>query len=249
MSLNERLKYAEMKARNSKALRPWYKKWWGILIITLAVIVFLFLAVASAYVANQVKNIIAGEYIEQPTEQDFQDYIKAVAGDGTNFYTGPSDAKVTIVEFADFSCPFCRESAAGLRNIAEEYKNEVKVVYRDYPLHDNSIDLALAARCAGEQEKFWEMHDQFYLYKAPTEATGAELRSLILGLAEEMKLDGSRFIKCFDDRRYITQIKKDYDDGELLQIDGTPTWFVNNYSITGSFPEERLRELIDGLLQ
>lgn len=248
MSLNERLKYAEMKARHSKVLRPWYKKWWGVLTIILAIILFLLLAVASAYVANQVKDIIAGESTEQPTEQDFQTYLQAVTGDGTNFYTGPAEAKVTIIEFGDFSCPFCRESAPGLRRIAKEFENEVKVIYRDYPLHDNSIDLALAARCAGEQGQFWEMHDQFYLYKAPTEATGAELKSLIMSLVEEMKLDQARFEKCFDDRRYILKIKKDYDDGELVQIEGTPTWFVNNYMITGHLPEERLRELINGLL-
>lgn len=248
MSLSERLKYAEMKARHSKVLRPWYKKWWGILIITLSALIFLLLALASAYVANQVKSILAGETIEQPTEQDFQLYLEAVAGDDTNYYTGPAEAKVTIIEFGDFSCPFCRESAPGLRKVAQEYIDKVKVVYRDYPLHDNSIDLALAARCAGEQGKFWEMHDEFFLYKAPTDAVGAELKSLLMGLADEMKFDKSRFEKCFDDRRYILQIKKDYDDGELVQIEGTPTWFINNYMITGHLPEERLRELIDGLL-
>ena len=249
MSLNERLKYAEMKARHMKTLKPWYKKWWGVLIILLSVLIFLLLAVASAYVVNEVKTIINNEQVDQPTEQDFQAYFKAIAGDGSNFYTGPADAKVTIVEFADFSCPFCRESAPGLRKIAKEYENEIKVIYRDYPLHENSIDLALAARCAGEQGKFWEIHDQFYLYKTPTEAVGAELKSLLMGLITEMRLDQARFEKCFDDRRYVLQIKKDYDDGELVQVEGTPTWFINNYMITGHMPEERFRELIEGLIQ
>ncbi len=248
MSLDERIKYAAMKARHSDVLRPWYKKWWGIGLIGAAVLFFILLAVASAYVANQVQNILKGEENPLITQQDYEAYFQAIQGDGTNYHTGPTDATVTIIEFGDFACPFCRTSTPGLRKIAEEYQDRVKVIYRDYPLHDNSIDLALAARCAGEQGRFWDMHDQIFLYKAETTAVGAELREMLMSLATEMELNISQFDKCFTDRRYILQIKKDYDDGELLSIDGTPTWFVNNHMITGHLPEEQLRELVDGLL-
>jgi len=248
MSLKERLKYAQMKARHSDMLRPWYNKWWGILLISLAIIFFILLAVASAYVINQVQYMLNEEAASQPTQQDYQTYLQAIKGDGSNYFTGPAEAPVTIIEFGDFSCPYCQSSAVGLRKIAKDYADNVKIVFRDYPLHDNSIDLALAARCAGEQGKFWEMHDLFYLDSEQTDATGEDLRVIFNNAATTIGLDTVKFTKCLDDRRYILQIKRDYDDGELLSIDGTPTWFINNYMITGDLPENYFREMIDGLL-
>lgn len=248
MSLEERLKYAEMKARHTKTLLPWYKKWWGILTIILAALFFMSLMWASVYVITQVQEMLRTD-TSLSIEEQYELYLKAINGDGTNFFTGPLNAAVTIVEFADFSCPFCRESAPGLRRIALDYQDKVRVIYRDYPLHENSIDLALAARCAGEQGRFWDMHDQFFIHKTETTATGQELREMLVGLAMDMSLDVARFDRCLEDKRYIHQIKKDFDDGEWLEIVGTPTFFINNHSITGHVPEEKLRELIDGLLR
>lgn len=247
MSLEERAKYVAMKARHQKQLRPWYKKWWGGVTIALGVLLLILLLWASAYVINRVQEILTEEQTLSLEEQ-YDLYQQAIYGDGTNFFTGPTEAKVTIVEFGDFSCPFCRESAPGLRRLAIDYQDKVRVIYRDYPLHNNSIDLALAARCAGEQGRFWDMHDQFFIYKTETEATGLELRSMLMGLAEDMGLDTARFDRCLEDRRYVPQIKKDFDDGEWLEIQGTPTFFINDYPITGHIPEDRLKDLVDGLL-
>ena len=247
MSLEERLKYAQMKARHKEVLLPWYKKWWGLIILIIGALTLALLLLASAYVINQVQNILSVSE-EAGLEEQYALYSEKIKGDGTNFSTGPLNATVTIVEFGDFSCPFCRQSAPGLRRLAADYHDRVRIIYRDYPLHDNSIDLALAARCAGEQGRFWDMHDQFFIYKTETSATGPELRALLMGLAEEMELDISRFDRCLEDRRYVPQIKKDFDDGEWLEIAGTPTWFVNDYPITGHVPEASLRELVDGLL-
>ncbi len=250
MSLQDRLKYAEMKARHQKTLRPWYKKWWGLLIIIIVALLLVATIYYGSYYFKQTQAFLNGETTTGATsEETYAMYLKAISGDGTNYFTGPSDAKITIIEFGDFACPFCQQSAPGLRKIAEEHKDKVKVVFRDYPLHENSIDLALAARCAGAQGKFWEMYDKLYADDEPIAAMGSELQAILVTMAANLDLSTKTFEQCLLDRRFISKIKKDFDDAELLEAEGTPTWFINNYSITGHLPEDRLREIINGLLE
>lgn len=250
MSLEERVKYAKMKARHQEIFKPWYRRWWGITIIIIATIALFFLILAGAYVAGRVQDILSGTAAEEPTTTDYAAALSAIKGDGSNYFMGPATSSpVTIIEFGDFACPYCRQSAQVVRAIAAEHPDEIKYIFRDYPLHDNSIDLALGARCAGEQGRFWEYYDEVFINKEETEATGTELRDLLMSLADEMGLNTAKYDQCLTDRRYILQIKKDYDDGELLKIAGTPTWFINNRLITGNIPEDTFRELINGLLQ
>jgi protein-disulfide isomerase len=130
-----------------------------------------------------------------------------------------------------------------------EYKDSVKLVIRDYPIHDNSIDLALAARCAGDQGKYWEAYDSLFAEQDNLKDTGDALKTDLLAWAEVLKLDTTKFETCFDNRTYIDSIKKDSDDGNALKIQGTPTWFVNNQVITGYYEEAKFKALFDGVLQ
>ena len=252
MGLNERLEYVAMKARHKNLLLPWYKKWWGIFILVAAGLILAGFIAAGIYVVNKIQEIRSGQ-MEISQEKQWENYLAAIYGDRTNYYLGLASSSVTIVEFSDFSCPYCQKSAAAAREMGEKYKTKIKLVYRDYPLHDNSIDLALAARCAGEQNKFWEMHDALFadqekLAAIDTSASD-ELKTTVLNFASDLKLSLSQFEICLDDRRYISQIKKDYEDGNLLSIEGTPTWFVNNYRITGNMTAEKMEELITGLIK
>ena len=248
MDLNERLKYAEMKARHSKLLLPWYKKWWGILIITIISLIILDIAITAWYEFGTANNSLKAD--EQKTlEEQRVIRLKAIAGPGDNFSYGTSSPQVTIVEFADFSCPYSHESAAGMRKVVEEFKDKVKITYRDYPLHANSLDLAMAARCAGEQNKFWEMHDVLYAnYDRLSTSTDA-IKDNLNSIASEMKLNTTQFSACLDSQKYLDKIKTDFNDAETLAIKGTPTWFVNNYELTGNIPENNFRELIGGLIK
>jgi len=248
MSLNERLEYVAMKARHKNILLPWYKKWWGIVALSLLGIILIFFIASGLYVINKIQEIRFGT-VELSQEEQWQNYLDAIYGDRTNFYLGAASSTITIVEFSDFVCPYCQKSATAVRNLGAKYKDQIKFVYRDYPLHDNSINLALAARCAGEQNKFWEMHDWLFANQVELSVMGDELKTTLLNFASDLKLGISQFETCFDSRRYISQIKKDYEDGELLNIEGTPTWFVNNYAITGNLSEEKLEELITGLIK
>lgn len=245
MSLNERLEYIKMKARHEKKLRPWYKKWWGVLVIVFLTIIFLSLILLTVYTFDEIKKIRSGETGLSP-EKTYQEYVKLVNGPG-GYAIGASNPKITVIEFTDFACPFCKQSAPEIRKLVEEYKDNVRLIIRDYPIHDTSINLALAARCAGEQNKYWEAYDSLFVNQDNL-INLETIESDLLSWAEFVGLDIERFKNCFSNRRYVDAIKRDYDDANSLEIKGTPTWFVNNYPLTGYYTESSFRELFDGLL-
>jgi protein-disulfide isomerase len=252
MALEERLKFAEMKARHQGALRPWYKKWWGALILLILGLLLIFLVVAGLYLNDKIKQILV-EREQNFSQQQQQGYLSAVNGNGDNHYLGTAKPQVTIIEFGDFACSVCRQSSAGFRAMAEKYGDQVKMVWRDYPVvSQHSIILALAARCAGDQDKFWEFHDRLFADQADFAGAPSDeaFGELLDALAAELKMDVIKFDDCLNQQTYIKQINRDYTDGGFLEIIGTPTWFVNDYyKITGALSEEKLEELITGLLK
>ena len=243
MSLEERIKYAEMKSRHQKKLIPWYKKWWGKLIILFFFLILIFMVAASIYIFVEARRINEGKsarFLEEQRER----YLAAINRNSANTY-GPTDAKVTLVVFSDFACPFCRDSHESLKNIREKYGDQIKIVYRDYPLHNNSIFLALSARCAGEQGKFWQMHDLFYdNFDQFSDKSQGELEIVIPEIAALLGINTTQFNACLKNQRHFPQIKQDYEDGTLLVLEGTPTWFINNKRLIGYIAKENLESLI-----
>jgi len=250
MSLTDRLEYAAMKARHKNVLRPWYKKWWGILFLVVAGLAFIYLIASLFYVINQIQAIRSGQAQVDLAAQT-RIYQAAVTGAGGDYTYGTSSPQVTIVEFGDFACPFCAQSATGARAMMIKYKDKVRFIYRDYPLHENSIDLAMAARCAGEQgqDKFWEIYDYFFAHQTNLADTGDALKTKLLNVASDLKLDLAQFNNCFSTKKYLDNIGRGFSDGETLQIKGTPTWFVNYYPITGYLTGDKLSELVGGLIK
>jgi len=249
MSLEERLKYAEMKARHSKELRPWYRKPWGVFLLIILAIILLIIIFSGIYIMNKIDDIKGGATQKYLNEQRAT-YLKAIAGYNDNYYLGTNQPQVTIVEFSDFACPYCQASILGVKKVAENYGDRVKIIFRDYPLHEDSIDLAVAARCAGEQNKFWEMHDALFANQDRLTATGDELnyqlQDMVKNLNLELNLD--QFNTCLIEKKYLEQVRLDFEDGEKLGIQGTPTWFINNYVLTGYLSEEKMVELVTGLI-
>ena len=145
---------------------------------------------------------------------------------------GDPKAPVTIIEFSDYECPFCRRSYQNVYSkIDEEYvsKGKVKVVFRDFPLgfHKKAIPAAIAANCAGEQGKYWEVHD--FLFENPDKLNAAS----VLNSADELGLDKSKYQACTSDKSKEKEITKDFEDGQKYGVRGTPSFFIGKTTDSG----------------
>lgn len=247
MNLEERTKYLELKERYKKKLRPWYKKWWGILILATFAVAIIIGTITGLYIWNTVKEIQAENAYNQAL--DSNEAVKmAISGVGTNYFMGTEGAPLTIIEFADFACPYCYEARKILKNAVAAYPGKLKVVYRDMPLHPNSIDLALSARCAGEQGKFWEMHDLLFENQSSLKATGEELTPILNSLVGTLGIDQEKYNACFTGKKYLSDIGTDYGDSAVLALIGTPSWFLNGKRLSGYLPEQDFFAIIDTML-
>jgi protein-disulfide isomerase len=148
-------------------------------------------------------------------------------------FRGASDASVAIIEYADFECPFCGQYEYEVYpRISKDYiqTGKVKYFYRDMPLpeHPHAMIAARAARCAGEQGKFWEMHDSLF-------AKQNLLRDVDMpGRAADLGLDAGKFSECLSSDRYTDEVKRSANEAEKLGIDGTPSFFVGIASPDGT---------------
>lgn len=247
MSLNDRLKYVEMKTRHQTKFLPWYKKLWGKILLVFLLFLFVFITLSAIYIIKEVKRIRTGGG-EINTEELRQTFIDLINGPG-GYSLGATNPKITIVEFTDFACPYCRQSALEIIPLIKEYPDTIKLVIRDFPIHENSIDLAIAMRCAGEQNRYWEAYELTFTQQELLQDTGELLKVNLLAWAEVLGLDLIQFETCFDERRYVSSVRRDYEDGLLLEIQGTPTWYINNYPLTGHYSADKFRDLFNGLLE
>lgn len=147
---------------------------------------------------------------------------------------GNASAPVTLVEFGDFQCPFCKKFHDEARKeILDTYveTGKVKIVYRDFPLeniHPAARPAAEAAQCADEQGKFWQYHDALYTRQDAL----AKGTMDYVALASEFGMNKTAFAKCVKDRKYKDEVTKDYDDGVKAGVDGTPALFVNGKKVS-----------------
>ena len=160
---------------------------------------------------------------------------------------GDPDAKVTIVEFSDFECPFCgRFYTQTLPQLKEEYfdTGKVKLVYRDFPLsfHPQAQPAAEAAECANEQDKFWEFHDKIFDNQSSMSTTNYKQWAADLGL------DTEQFNSCLDDGKYRAEVQADFSAGQAAGVSGTPTFFINGQKIVGAQPFSVFKQIIDAEL-
>jgi protein-disulfide isomerase len=154
---------------------------------------------------------------------------------------GPASAPVTIVEFSDFQCPFCRTFNPTLDKVRKEFGDKVRIVFRQYPLtqiHPQAQKAAEASLCADDQGKFWEMHDA--MFAAQTGLAPEQLKAK----AVELKLDATKFNACLDSGKYAQRVNDDLRAGAQAGVSGTPATFVNGRFLNGAVPYEDMAELI-----
>lgn len=152
---------------------------------------------------------------------------------------GPSKAKVTIVEFSDFQCPYCKRAQDSLRKVEELYKGKVKLVSIQFPLdmHERAKPAAEAALCAHEQGKYWEYQDKLF---AKQELSDEDFKRY----AKELSLDQGKFSACLSEHRYAQRVQADVAQGLHLGIRGTPTFVINGRPFIGG-SLENFQEAID----
>jgi protein-disulfide isomerase len=160
-----------------------------------------------------------------------------------DFSFGTSSPKVTVIEFSDFACPYCQASYNAVRSAGYKYKNSVKIIFKDFPLHDTSLDLAMAGRCAGEQGLFWPMHDKLFSLQGQFATTSLPDIAVSIGANKTI------FTQCFNSKKYLSDIKNDYLDGQALSVTGTPTFFINGYKLVGQVSEDKLDQIIQEFLK
>jgi protein-disulfide isomerase len=155
---------------------------------------------------------------------------------------GSEKAVVVIAKFEDFQCPFCKQAQSALGEILSRYDGKVRLVHKDLPLdslHPQARQAAEAARCAGEQGKFWKYHDMLY-----ANFPKADLEELKI-YAKSSGLDLAAFDQCFSMGKYKAAVEKDSEEGARLGLTGTPVFFINGRELSGAQPVEAIAQIID----
>jgi protein-disulfide isomerase len=189
------------------------------------------------WIAEQTNKTPVEVYIQKPRRPTFPVEV------GNAPMMGGKDAKVAIVEFSDFQCPFCAKGADILKEIKKKYGNKVKVAFKNFPLpfHNHAEQAAVAGLCANEQgaDYFWKMHDEMFANQDALDADGLKRTAKKIGL----KMDG--FEKCLSENKYLAQVKADMEEGGKVKVKSTPTFFINGQLINGAQPFEVFAEIID----
>ncbi len=205
---------------------------------------------------EQIKDQVA-QYLSQNAQRkaqaDFLDKLRAeaklevllspprvtVAAEGPS--KGSDKAPVTIVEFSDFECPYCVKAEETVKQVMKEYEGKVRLVYRDFPLpfHPNAQKAAEAAHCAGDQGKYWEMHEKLFANQQKLKVS--DLKDHAKGVG----LDPVKFEKCLESGEKATLVEKNKKAGAEVGVQGTPAFFVNGILLSGAQPFSEFKSVID----
>jgi protein-disulfide isomerase len=158
---------------------------------------------------------------------------------------GPEKAKITLVEFSDFQCPYCAVAAPVLSDMLKAYPDQVKLIFKQYPLeiHDQAALAAAAALAAKEQNKFWEMHDAMFASRRNLS------REQLLAIAKGLGLDMAKFQTDLDSPATKKAVQQDVHDGDEAQVQGTPTLFINGQRYNGPLNAAALKLILDQQLK
>lgn len=160
---------------------------------------------------------------------------------------GPINAKVVVVQFSEFFCPYSKENEPVIRKIKEEYSDRVRFIFRDFPItavHPNAMIAAEAGHCADEQGRFWLYHDLLF-----SRQDELQTKADFLSAAEDIALDPKSFSACQESGRWQGKVMQNLQDGILFDVKGTPTYFFNGQKVSGVLSYETFKEILDNLLK
>jgi protein-disulfide isomerase len=164
--------------------------------------------------------------------------VEAAAGDPVK---GPAQAPITIIEYSDYQCPFCARVNPTLDQVRKVYGDQVRIVFKDFPLpnHPEAPKAAEAAHCAGEQGKYWELHDRMFASQQALHIPMLKQYATALGL------DMNAFNQCLDSGKHAGRVAENMKSGEALGVSSTPTLYVNGRPVVGAQPFEFFKTVID----
>ncbi len=154
---------------------------------------------------------------------------------------GPATAPVTLVEYSDFQCPFCKRAHPTVEQLLKDYGDKIRLVYRDYPLamHQRAFPASIAARCAADQSKYWEYHRNLMEVNGDLSVDDFKKRAGDLGL------DVTAFAACLDSKRHDAGVQASFDEGAALGVTGTPAFFINGRMLVGAQPYDAFKQVIE----
>lgn len=224
--------------------KKWYQRWWGILILIFVAIILTFIIAIGFYIGQMYLLLKSGEITPEQifgVSQTIESNNEFNQANINEPKFGPINAKVVIVEFADFTCVACKQEYSVIKQLQNDYGDKVQFIFRDYPAFNDrplSLVAAIAGNCAREQGKFWEMHDLLF------QMEGDLTNSILNTYATQIGLNVLQFQNCITSEKYLTDVEKDIQAGLTAGVSGTPTFFVNGKKIQGAIPFATFEKVI-----
>ncbi|MFH1873757.1 MAG: thioredoxin domain-containing protein [Pseudomonadota bacterium] len=158
---------------------------------------------------------------------------------------GPKDAKITLVEFSDYQCPFCKRVRETIWQLMDEYKDQVRYYFLDFPLsfHKQAQKAHEASRCAGDQDKYFEYNKKIFNNQGNIAVTDLK------NYAKELNLNLDKFNKCLDSGKYAQVVQDSVEEGIRVGVTGTPAFFINGIQLTGAQPITAFKDVIESELK
>jgi len=188
-------------------------------------------------IASQYEKNFSSSF-DKDAPQNVTDYSKLIQK--FNPTQGEKNAKITIIAFLDFECPYCQASYNTFKHILEKYQPVTQVIFKNLPLaeiHPNALNAAIADSCAHEQNKFWEYYNALYTNKQLD-------KDSLYYEAKSLDLDMIKFDTCFTSNKYINNIEKDLEDAVSIGLRGTPTYLINGEILEGDISADEWDKLI-----
>src|SRR3989344_2117728 len=226
----------------------------GFIVLVIGVFVFLFIQQVNKNI-QLVKEGVTPEFLASLSSSDLTQ-TPGVSSSSSSLITsakvattddpstGPAAAEITLVEFSDFQCPFCKESYPVVKQLLAKYPDSIRFIYRDFPvdsIHSFARKAAEAGECAQDQDKFWEYHDKVFENQ---DALNNEDGQIFYTIAKSVGLDVATFTACFGFGKHKAEVEEDYQAGVTAGVRGTPTWFFNGQKVEGSLPLETFEKII-----
>lgn len=191
-----------------------------------------------------VSRLAQGPSSNQPIDNSAS-VILAVKPD--DWFKGGESAKVVLIEYSDFQCPACAAFAPVVKGLIEEFGEDLKIVYRHFPLfqsHLNAISAAEASEAAGGQGKFWQMHDMIFDNQREWE-NSRKAKDIFKGYAVSIGIDAEKFSEDLNSKEVDNAVKSDLKDAQKLNLSYTPTFILNGERIENPRSYEQFRDLIN----